>query len=327
MINSALEAFGLGPEIRKFIQIINKDIWCTTMNNAKWTEWFQIHQGCRQGSPSSAIIFLIIAEVLGIKIRNNRKIKGLKMYHETLMTEQYADDLWIVLSPEAESINEMLDELIRFQQFSGLHVNFEKTKAFKLGPCRKQDFQFITKKVISWTEDPVKILGFWIHPDQQKMYELNYELSLKKAESTLKLWERRKLTLMGRICIINTLIASLFSHKLMTLPHPPEKFFIEFKRITLAFLWEGKAHKIRYEKLIQNYNKGGLKLIDLEAKAYALRAKWPLYFKDRQENWLYGVLKLDHRIWQFNIEVKDVARICESLRGHQYFETNLVSLE
>ena len=65
-----------------------------------------------------------------------------------------------------------------------------------------------------------------------------------------------------------------------------------------------------YERLIQNYSEGGLKLVDLEIKAKALKAKWPLYFKERQEIWLYGS-NLDHRIWQYNTSSGDSLRYCQ----------------
>ena len=110
---------------------------------------------------------------------------------------------------------------------------------------------------------------------------------------------------MGKICIINALVASLFMQKLAVLPLPADSFFKQYKDIILEFLWEGKAHKVSYNKIIQDYTNGGLKLVDLRAKAIALKAKWPLYYGDRNEDWLYNVANVDHRVWQYNISAKD----------------------
>ena len=37
-------------------------------------------------------------------------------------------------------------------------------------------------------------------------------------------------------------------------------------------MWDKKSHKVRHEKLIQNYENAGLKLVDLQSKDIALKA-------------------------------------------------------
>ena len=181
------------------------------MNNGKWQNWFEIYKGCRQGSPSSAIIFILIAEALRVLIKNNSSIKGLKIYQDHVKCCQYADDLWTIISPEADSINALMTELENFDQFSGLQVNYQKTVATKLGPCKALNFQFITKRTLSWTNDPIKILGLWVHQNFNVIYEYNFGPILNKCEVILNSWQHRGLTTMGRICFANSLIASLLS--------------------------------------------------------------------------------------------------------------------
>ena len=181
-IDKALAKFNFGEGIREFIKTINRDIWCTVMNNNKWQDWFKIEKGCRQGSPSSAIIYILTAEILGLKIRSNKKIRGVKIHGQETKGCQFADDLWASLCPEKESIDQFMDELEQFHQFSGLEVNYQKSVAFKLGPCRLETFQFITKKTLAWVNEPVKILGFWISHDFHKMYEMNLEVLLEKVK-------------------------------------------------------------------------------------------------------------------------------------------------
>ena len=225
---------------------------------------------------------------------------------------QYADDMWVVLSPEAETINALLIELQNFKEYSGLTVNYEKTTAFAVGPCKIEDFKYITKIQLAWTEEPVKILGIWFHKDMKIICQKNFRAALDKARKVTEVWKSRGISGLGKICIVNSLVSSLFAHILMSLPKPNNDFFKEYRQLVLEFIWDGKPHKIRYEKIIQNYNKGGLKLVDLESKYYALNAKWPLYFQEREEKWLYG--NFDHRIWQSNTEHKDVQKICNDLK-------------
>ena len=115
---------------------------------------------------------------------------------------------------------------------------------------------------------------------------------------------------MGKIAMINSLVVSLFTFQLGALPNPTESFFKEFKNLILTFLWDKKVPKIRYNKLIQGYQQRGLKLVDLQARNLALKAKWPLYFKDREEARLYKGLPVDnYTLWWCNIESKDIEKV------------------
>ena len=53
-----------------------------------------------------------------------------------------------------------------------------------------------------------------------------------------------------------------------------------YRNMIINFLWEGKRPKIRYEMLIQDHSKLGLKLVDLEIKDMALKAAWPVRWKE-----------------------------------------------
>ena len=211
-IQNVLTKYNFGPGIRSMIQLINKEILCTVMNNGKWGEWFQIKRGCRQGSPSSAIIYILVAETLGCKIRNNKNIKGIKVQGEEYKLGQYADDLWNILD-SADSLDTLLEDPEKFQNFSGQRVNYEKSLAFKIGPNRRTDFKYITKKVVAWTDEPIKVLGIWIHPEWEMVIDANFSKLLKKSESVLKSWKGRGLSWMGKICVINTLVSPLFIQK------------------------------------------------------------------------------------------------------------------
>ena len=172
-------------------------------------------------------------------------------------------------------------------------MNYDKIQAFSISPHRVNTFQFIMKKTLAWTEEPVKILGCWIHRDMALAMMLNTESVLRKAKQTLEKWTNRNLSWMGKISVINSLIVSLFSYQLAVLPFPSSSFFQKYKQIVLEFLWGTAPSKISYAKIIQNYENGGLKFIDLPSKIVALKAKWPLYFANRDEPWLYRG-SLDH---------------------------------
>ena len=201
----------------------------------------------------------------------------------------------------------------QFYLFSGLQINESKTVTYTIGPCLDTDLKYYTEKRVNWTNDPVKILGIWFHTNENLCHKLNFMDKFKKIETILDLWKTRNLTLIGKITIINSLVASQFNFQLATLPTPSEHFFKEYKRIMLDFLWDSKPHKVRYNKIIQDYDKGRLKLIALQVRNIALKATWPVYFADRMVPWMYYEYPIqDNRIWQANIDNKHINRIALS---------------
>ena len=170
-------------------------------------------------------------------------------------------------------------------------------------------------------QNPVKILGIWVYYDPQKREKLNFHEALNKTRETLQVWAKRKLTVMGKISIVNTLVASVWNHKFLVLPTPDSSFFRDYRRIITDFIWDDKPHKISYQKIVQSYTSGGLQLVDLQARDTAIKSKWPIYFADRELGWFYGVLNLDHHIWQFNTEPKDVNRLCQKVSLYNPFKS------
>ena len=76
------------------------------------------------------------------------------------------------------------------------------------------------------------------------------------------------------------------------------------------FLWDVNPPKIRYAKLIQNYQDGGLKLPDVESKERAYKCCWLKYLYNNEAPWFYGQLPIkDIRIWMANITPNDVQKL------------------
>ena len=56
-----------------------------------------IQRGCRQGDPLSPYILILCAEILSIKIRNNKNIKGITINEDEYKLSQFADDTSLLL--------------------------------------------------------------------------------------------------------------------------------------------------------------------------------------------------------------------------------------
>ena len=53
----------------------------------------------------------------------------------------------------------------------------------------------------------------------------------------------------------------------------------------MQYLWEGKKSKISYNKLLKNYEEGGLKLVDVRIKNTSLKAQWFVKAMKSEASW------------------------------------------
>ena len=313
-----MKKFGFGESFIHLVEILHNDIYSAVLNNGSLGDWFKLSRSTRQGCPASALTFLTVVEALGLKIR--QELAGISIDAVEYKAGQYADDLWSLLHPSAENIDRLLHILRKFHEFSGLKINLKKSYAMKVGPCRYTDAKYYTQTQLVWVEDPIKILGVWIHPDFNLMVKCNFFDKLPSIKDTLQLWSKRNLTTLGKITVINSLIISQFNYQLASVITPSQTFYREFKKIITNFIWEGKIPKVSYLKLIQDYNHHRLKLVDMSTRELALKAKWPLYFGDRHEPFLYWSAPVnDHRIWQTNTEQKHINMLAMTKIKNQIF--------
>ena len=64
------------------------------------------------------------------------------------------------------------------------------------------------EKDLKWVTDKLKALGVWISSDPMVSTEANYNEKLLKVRKGLSCWEYRRLSLLGKIVVLKSLIAS-----------------------------------------------------------------------------------------------------------------------
>jgi hypothetical protein len=72
-----LESFSFGPYFRKWIEILYSNPQSCVTNNGYSSSFFSVSRGIRQGCPISALLFLLVVEIMAINIRSNSNIKGM----------------------------------------------------------------------------------------------------------------------------------------------------------------------------------------------------------------------------------------------------------
>ena len=85
---------------------------------------------------------------------------------------------------------------------------------------------------------------------RKKSVDKNFAHRLRAIHNTLKQWSRRKLSLKGKITIINALALSLIVNPASVL-YTPINVLEEINKLLFDFLWDGKRPKIA-SKIMEN---------------------------------------------------------------------------
>lgn len=97
---------------------------------------------------------------------------------------------------------------------------------------------------------------------------------LVKIKNTIKYWEKRIITPLGKITLIKSLLISQLNHLFISLPTPSSNFLKQLKEILFNFLWNSKVDKIKRKQITQDYEMGGLIMVDIDNYIKGLKSSW-----------------------------------------------------
>ena len=152
-IESVFKLSNFGEIVLSWIKILQCGSKSQITQNGFLSEPIMLGRGCRQGDPVSPYIFVICAEILGIAIRENRRIEGITIHGHEHKISQYADDTTLVIKHDKANLNRVLDTLKFFHSTSGLKVNIEKNKVVQLGVRGDGRMIHLEKEKLELTEE------------------------------------------------------------------------------------------------------------------------------------------------------------------------------
>jgi len=243
------------------------------LNNGWASNFFEIQRGVRQGCPLSAYLFILSAEVLAAAIRKNTNIKGISVNNVEIKLSQYANDTTLILNGPRESLLSSLAMLDDFSKVSGLRLNDKKTEALWIGVSIGNDKILLSGKEFKWPKDRVKSLGLWISTDPELSASLNYNEKLEKVKEILRCWKYRRLTLLGKITVIKSIVVSQLVYLLLPLCSN-YRVLNKINDLLYTFLWNGEDDKIKWKVMINDFGVGGLKMIDISSFNKSLKITW-----------------------------------------------------
>ena len=181
------------------------------MNNGWIWEIFKNSRGIRQGCPLSALLFVLSVEIMALRIRNNKDIKGfqIKIDEQThsIKISQLADDTTLYFNSKND-ISVAMNEIEIFGNFLGLMINRNKTEGMWIGKLKHSKDK---EEHIKWTNKPIKTLGIYYGHDYIECEKLNWEKKIEKMNSLFLSWSKRNLSILGKVLIIKALIIPIFT--------------------------------------------------------------------------------------------------------------------
>ena len=268
VIDEALESFNIGQGFRKWVQTVYHNITSCVTNCGYSSEHFNMSRGVRQGCPLSAYLFIAVAEILAIKIRNNAGIEGIKIGDTEIKVIQMADDTTSFLRNE-ESLEEIVNTLEKFKTFAGLKLNLSKSEIMWLGKQRHSNKSPCGIKCVKGT----KALGIFFSYEIKEMVEKNFNQKIKELKSLLALWGQRDLSIIGRILVFKSLAMSKVIYQCNNL-ETPDEIIKQLNTLAFDFVWQNKPNKVKRNTIISDYEHGGLRMLDVESFISAQKVMW-----------------------------------------------------
>ena len=181
----------------------------------------------------------------------------------------YADDMTVAVQ-DINSARKVLELLNVFSRHSGLNVNKSKTEGMWMGKEKNSNEQPFG---IKWQKTPLKVLGIYHSHNKDAAVSKNFDDKIASLLKTLHWWKARNLSLTGKILIVKALGLSKFS-LVSSLVSVPQAIISKVNTAIYNFIWNGKTDKVKRTFLEQEYEDGGLKMLDFGTMVKGAKVKW-----------------------------------------------------
>ena len=308
-IYGSLRYFNFGDTFIRWTSLFYTNFQFCTQNFGYLSEFCNKERGCNQGCPLSPGIYLLTAEILANKIRNDPKIKGIHVNNIEYIISQFADDTDLYLNYDYDTINTTLSTLTKIEKNTGLKVSYDKTVIYRIGSLSNTSAKMYTNKSVRWSNEYINTLGVNISNNAIDI-EHNWNSVVQKLKVIANMWYFRSITLSGKVLVVNQLIASLFVYKMQVIYPMNDKLHKDIDAVIVNYLWKGKKPKISLTTLQRSKKEGGLGLVNLKQRHKALLFNWIAACINNENmfnlaSYFIGKTIDPSLIWELNLTKKD----------------------
>lgn len=269
------------------------------INKELITQPIPIRSGIRQGCPLSMLLYIIGAEILNKMIKQHKNITAYKIGSEKITLQQYADDTSFILNTPNQ-IEYIYEVLQKYELISGLCINKEKTEALIIND---EDKNYIRDKYpeIKIT-DNIKLLGIHFNKDMKPM---SWDSVIYHIKSILRDHENRKISIIGKNIIVNSLIVPhiLKIARVYLIPNHIKK---KLDNIIYSFLWKPySSEQIKRTALQSKKSEGGIQSISSQSIEMAALLERLIIVARKTENGISD-LWIKHAKGEMGIKIKAI---------------------
>ena len=268
-VYTVMRHVNIGNRFIKWVKTIyNKGEACIITNGYK-SSFFRETRGLLQGESLSGFLYILQAEPLSRKIKADNNITGMSIKKPNIQCKiaAFMDDTSIPLR-KLTFIPTVLNTIHKFEEITGSKLNISKTKGIVLK--RENTGTHFGIECIYSSE---KVLGIHIGNE----IDLNgiWNDLCKKTEKKLDQWQKRDLSITGKILLIKTLAISKIIYN-MNMQCFTDAQLEQFNKIMYNFLWNGKQHFIAKSICEENRTVGGLSMPNTFTIKTCTRIQWVL---------------------------------------------------
>ena len=292
-IIDALKIFNFGPNFINLVETLIANSESCIQNNGNLSEWFPVNKGVRQGDCCSPLLFLLVVEIMAIKIRSCDKISGLSFTRNNAATSpikilQYCDDTSLFLRTNAE-LYEAIKIIEDFYKISGLKLNRGKSMGLGVGTLKNT---YENKSNLCWKKENelIKILGVYFNAlTEASDIEENWTKKINLMRDISHRLQRRKTSLWGKIMLCKTFILSQISFILQSLSLP-DKVLKEIDSICFKFIWSKNSNnqtvieRIKRNVVCLRKEDGGAGMFKASTQQKLFLAKWIMKISEQKNS-------------------------------------------
>ena len=286
-IHNTLKSLGFGPDIITWINTFLKNRDAQILIGGHLTDSINLEQGVPQGDIISPYLFILMVEILLIKITSTKNITGITYASKESRAETFADDTTLFMERNEANLRNATKYIQHFHKISGLACNIDKTSVIPIGRNSNKEDQICKDLNMVW-DDTFTILGFEIDNKLEKL-ETNFTKVKDKIKALIRKWKPYHLSLRGRLTIAKTKLVSQITY-ISTVLTPSTAIIEEIQTLINNFVMgiEGNnKHWINKDIMYTHTSQGGFGMIRLESFTKAIKVSWiKRYSVDKiDDNW------------------------------------------
>ena len=172
-------------------------------------EKVKVKRSARQGDPLSPFLFILVIDELLELIYRNQALNGVNINKETIKGLAFADDNYTALinshdNPIEDQINELMKQMRKFKNISGLDINVSKSEILTNDELFKNNVREIRGIEIKLN---IKALGVAVGKDVNLGDVLE-----QKINHAIEYWNKRNLNYIEKIDLVNYIIIPKVIH-------------------------------------------------------------------------------------------------------------------